>query len=308
MVLGAFCPQRADLTLAQICRLTGLHHATAHRIVGELVRWGALERLPGGSYVIGLRLWELGALNPRGLPVCQQAMPIMEDLQAATRQHVQLAVLDGTDALVIERISAPSAIPAVSQVGGRLPLHASAAGKVLLAHAGESLFDEVTRRGLPRLAPGTITDPARLRAALADCRRTGLATAREEVDAGGYSVATPVKVDGEVIAALSVVSGDPAVHLLFPAVLLAGRAISRRLQPVPGTDGLRRVCTQSTVAPRSPVRNLTARTAADRNVTQPLHVRLDRPAQRVASTLTNVRAGNPAASPTAVPAAGGRER
>ncbi|MGH8965490.1 MAG: IclR family transcriptional regulator, partial [Actinomycetes bacterium] len=129
-ILGAFTPERPTLTLAQICRHTGLRHATAHRLAGELREWGALERTAGGAYVVGLRLWELGVLNPRGLPLRVRAMPVLEDLHAATAQHVQLAVLDGTEALVVERISTTSAVAVVSQVGGRLPLHASGVGQV----------------------------------------------------------------------------------------------------------------------------------------------------------------------------------
>lgn len=227
-ILGAFTPAHPDLTLTQICRLTGLRHATAHRLVGELVGWGALERLPGGAYVTGLRLWELGALNPRGLPLRVRAMPVMEDLHAATQQHVQLAVLDGTEALVVERISTPHAVPVVSQVGGRLPLHASAVGKVLLAHADEDLFARVTADGLTRYTPATTTDPAELRAALAECRRTGVAVVREEMSRGAYSVATRITdARNRVVAALSVVGADPATHLLTPAVVMAGRGISR---------------------------------------------------------------------------------
>lgn len=229
-ILATFTPAHAELTLAQICRFTGLRHATAHRLVRELVAWGALERLPGGGYVIGLRLWELGTLNPRGLPLRVHAMPIMEDLHAATQEHVQLAVLDGADALIVERISTTDAVSVVSPVGGRLPLHATASGKVLLAHAGEDLFTEIVRAGLTRFTPATTTDPARLRAALADCRRTGMAVVREEMSPGAYSVATPI-IDARkrVVAALSVVSADPATHQLSPAVVLAGRGISRSL-------------------------------------------------------------------------------
>ncbi|MBR8640244.1 IclR family transcriptional regulator [Streptomyces tuirus] len=229
-ILDAFTLERRELTLAQICRLTGLRHATAHRLAGELTAWGALERLPGGAYVIGLRLWELGTLNPRGLPLRVRAMPVMEDLHAATRQHVQLAVLDGTDALVVERISAAGAVPVVSQVGGRLPLHASAAGQVLLAHAGEELFTEALRNGLARFTPRTITDPAALRLTLAECRRTGVAVVHEEMSPDAHSVAAPVTDSkGRVVAALSVVSVDARTHLLVPAVVLAGRGISRGL-------------------------------------------------------------------------------
>ncbi len=156
----------------------------------------------------------------------------MEDLHAATRQHVQLAVLDGTDALVVERISATGAVPVVSGVGGRLPLHASAVGQVLLAHAGEELFSEVVRHGLTRFTPRTITDPAALRVALAECRRTGAAVVREEMSPDAYSVAAPVTdATGHVVAALSVVGSDARTHLLVPAVVLAGRGISRAGRP-----------------------------------------------------------------------------
>ncbi|MFI0424508.1 IclR family transcriptional regulator [Spongiactinospora sp. 9N601] len=227
-VLGAFTPARAELTLARICRITGLRHATAHRLVRELTGWGALERTSSGAYVIGLRLWELGTLNPRGLPLRVRAMPVMEDLYTATRQHVQLAVLDGAEALVVERISAAGAVPVVSQVGGRLPLHASAVGKVLLAHADEDLFAEVVRGGLARFTTATITEAEGLRAALAECRRTGVAIVREEMSAGAYSAAVPITdARGRVIAGLSVVGADPAIHRLVPAVVMAGRGISR---------------------------------------------------------------------------------
>ena len=197
-------------------------------MAGELTAWGALERVPSGAYVIGLRLWELGSLNPRGLPLRVRAMPVMEDLHAATQQHVQLAVLDGTDALVVERISTTGAVPVVSGVGGRLPLHASAVGQVLLAHADEELFDEVVRHGLSGFTPRTITDPAALRVALAECRRTGVAVVREEMSPDAYSVAAPITDSkGHVIAALSVVGADARTHLLVPAVVLAARGISR---------------------------------------------------------------------------------
>ncbi|MEV7908415.1 IclR family transcriptional regulator [Streptomyces anulatus] len=237
-VLGAFTPAQPELTLAQICRITGLRHATAHRLIRELAGWGALERTPRGAYVIGLRLWELGTLNPRGLPLRVRAMPFMEDLHAVTRQHVQLAVLDGGEALVVERISAADAIPVVSQVGGRLPLHASGVGKVLLAHADEDLFAEVVRDGLARCTAATVTDEAGLRVALAECRRTGVAVVREELSAGAYSVATPITdAKGRVIAGLSVVGPDPAIHRLVPAVVMAGRGISRGLTSMPGPPG-----------------------------------------------------------------------
>ncbi|MFC9930014.1 helix-turn-helix domain-containing protein, partial [Streptomyces sp. NPDC127190] len=65
-VLAAFGHAGPALSLTEISRRAGLTLPTTHRLVGLLTAWGALERDPGGVYHIGLRLWELGALAPRG--------------------------------------------------------------------------------------------------------------------------------------------------------------------------------------------------------------------------------------------------
>ncbi|MEW2401079.1 IclR family transcriptional regulator C-terminal domain-containing protein [Streptomyces sp. NPDC046862] len=154
----------------------------------------------------------------------------MEDLHTATRQYVHLAVLDGTDALGVERISAAAAVSGGVQRRGRLPRHASAVGQIPLAHAGEAQFAAVVQDGLARLTPGTITDPATLRLTLAECRRTGVAVVHEEVSPDAHSVAVPgTGSTGRVVAASSVVCAVARTRLLVPAVVPAGRGISRGL-------------------------------------------------------------------------------
>lgn len=230
-VLAAFSTERPRLTLAEITRRTGLPHSTCHRIVGELAAWGALERDEGRGYTIGLRLWELGTLTPRALSLRAAAAPFMEDLYEATRQHVQLAILDGTEAVIVERRSASDAVGIVSGVGGRLPLHCTGVGQVLLAHAGQDLFARVVGAGLERFTEHTIVSGRDLRAALAECRLVGYATVRGERSPGIDSVATKVSGrNGTVVGALSVVSQTPTdVHSLALAVVAAGRGISRTL-------------------------------------------------------------------------------
>jgi DNA-binding IclR family transcriptional regulator len=63
-VLGAFASDARELTLSELARRAGLALSTAHRVVAELVAWGALERADDGRYRIGLRLYEVGALAP----------------------------------------------------------------------------------------------------------------------------------------------------------------------------------------------------------------------------------------------------
>lgn len=134
-ILDAFAPGEARLTLTQISRLSGLPIATTHRLTAELVRLGGLEREPGGTYRIGTRMWEIGSLAPVRGGLRELAIQYMEDLYEATHANVQLAVLRGLDALFLEKISGRESIRIVTRVGGRLPLHATGVGKVLLAYA-----------------------------------------------------------------------------------------------------------------------------------------------------------------------------
>jgi len=98
--------------------------------VAELSAWGGLERGADGRYRIGLRLWEVGALAPRGLGLREAAMPFLEDLYEVTKQNVQLAVLDGTEVVYLERLSGrPKGFGGLSGAAAT-PMHATGVGLV----------------------------------------------------------------------------------------------------------------------------------------------------------------------------------
>ncbi|MET1153088.1 IclR family transcriptional regulator C-terminal domain-containing protein [Arthrobacter sp.] len=232
-VLSAFSADRAELTLAEITRRAKLPHATARRLVNELVSAAFLERTDRRTYVVGIKMWETGALAPRTLPLRAVAMPFMSLLHEALRQHVQLAVLEGDEAVVIERLSASRAVGVLSHVGGRLPLHASGVGKVLLAHAPREISDQVMAKPLPGMTEFSITDPGILARELASVRAQGYAIVREEVSLGAGSVAAKIAApNGVVIAALSVVvdTRRSNIQSLVPAVVSAAKGISGALK------------------------------------------------------------------------------
>jgi len=238
-VLFAFRTGRSRLTLAELTRATGLPHASVRRLALELVAAGALDRARDGTFTVGIRLWELGTLAPLSLPLRTLALPYMEDLHGALRQHVQIAVRDGTSAVLVERLSADRAVDVAFHPGGRLPLHSSGVGKVLLAHAAPELIDSLLRDGLAAHTPSTVTEPARLRAELDEVRESGAATVHGETSPGVDSVATRVlDGDGVVVAALGVVvrAGTVDLRTVRPAVIASGLAVSRRLgwQPAKG--------------------------------------------------------------------------
>lgn len=231
-VLAAFDHTHPALSLSDISRRAGLSLTTAHRLVGALTEWGALERDPSGAYHVGLRLWEVAALAPRGLALRQVALPYLEDLYEATHENVQLAVRDGAEVVYTEWLSGRSAVGVHIRVGARWPLHVTGVGLALLAHGDAELQEGYCAQPLTAYTSHTITDPARLRRVLAEVRRSGVAVSSRQVTDDALSVAAAVRgPGGAVVAAVSVVVpyADARVPVLAPAVRIAARGISRAL-------------------------------------------------------------------------------
>ena len=232
-VLDAFDDAHPRLSLTDIARRSGLALSTAHRLVAELEQWQGLARRADGRYEIGRRVWDLGLLAPVHRELREVALPFMQDVFAATRENVHLAVRDGVWALYVERISGSRAVPVVSRAGSRLPLHATGVGKALLAHAPS----DVQERVLTDLAPvtaHTVTDARRLRAQLDEVRRRGFARTTEEMSLGTSSIAVPVlDAAREAVAALGLVVAGARRDLsrLAPALQVAARAVAREVAP-----------------------------------------------------------------------------
>lgn len=233
-LLGAFSHDAPALTLTELSRRTGLSLPTVHRRAAELVQWGALERGTDGRYRIGLRLWEVASLAPRGLPLRNAALPVLQDLYDVTKeQHIHLSVRDHLDVVFLERLSTPNAPKAGSRAGGRFGAFATGAGLVLLAYAPGDVQEEYLSSPLPRYTGNTVTDPGRLRSLLAGVRRDGYSTSDRMVGLDAQCVGAPVYgADGTVVAALSICSraGSQSFQTLVPTVRAAARRISLALR------------------------------------------------------------------------------
>jgi DNA-binding IclR family transcriptional regulator len=231
-VLAAFTPDRPLLRLAEISRLSGLPLTTAHRLVKELAGWGALEREPAGGYRIGLRLWEIGSLAPRGLGLREAALPFLSDLGHITRENVQLAVREDLSVVYVERLAGHGAVRVLTRVGGRFALTPTGVGLVLLAHAPDTVVERALAQPLFRHTPMTLCTPQEVRQALAEVRRTGVAISDRQITMDAVSIAAPVYGPGNaVVASVSVVAHADRVnpHAVAPLVEVAARGISRAL-------------------------------------------------------------------------------
>ena len=229
-MLGSFGPAHRSLSLTSLSLRAGLPKPTALRIARKLVAWGALERTGDGRYVIGLRLLEVASLAPRGHGLRAAALPYLEDLHQATGQHVLLAVRDGQQAVLVERLSAHGAGRVLYRVGGRMPLHSTGVGLILLAHAPAPVQDEALAGDLMLEPEHILLSGRELRAQLAAIRRDGVAVASRRHPEPMTSVACPITDQRHgIVAALSVVTRserlDPAA--VRPAVVAVARAVSR---------------------------------------------------------------------------------
>lgn len=241
-LLATFDEGHRAQTLTEMARRAQVPVPTAHRLVAELSDWGALRRDAGGRYSIGRRLWEIGLLAPVQTGLREIAEPFLHDIYGTTLATVHLAVRQHTQVLYIDRLAGHASVPILSKVGSRLPLYATAVGKVLLAHAPEEVQYQVLTSPMRRHTAYTVVEPGRLKRQLSRCRVEGYATTTEEMSLGACSVAVPIRApapDGtgqeSVVAALGIVVSNlrRTRGRLVSALQVAANGIGRGLRTRP---------------------------------------------------------------------------
>ena len=232
-ILEAFDQDDHGLGISELALRAGLPKSTVSRLVSTLVRQRYLER-DGKRIHLGLRLFELGQLaqQPRELRIA--ALPVMADLRNATGENVHLAIPDRGEMVCIGVMRGRSAAPRTIRTGGRLPIHATALGKAVLAHSPPSDVEEVLASGLEAWTSRTIRDPAELRRQLVDLRRGALAAEVGEFAAGLSCAASAVFApSGGLVGAVSVSGCTDRFDAdrFAPAIRAAAQALTRRLAP-----------------------------------------------------------------------------
>jgi len=199
-------------SLTELAAKTGLSPSTTHRLARALCDADLMRQDPDTErYGFGRRLVTLGTRASKALGLAA-ARVTLEALADETGESVNLGVRDGDEVLVLLGVSSSQRLRFDQEAGSRVPVHASAMGKVLLAFAGDS-YDLVT--ALPpmaRLTGSTITTRPALRAELDEVLVRGWALNDEERDAGVRTVAAPVLGSGGRARVAIAVQG-PTVRL-----------------------------------------------------------------------------------------------
>ena len=237
-LLKEFGTAEGSLGVTELARRLGLGKSTVHRLLATLTAERILEHDQAtGTYRLGLMMWELGARVSVHRVLHDAATTVIEELRNATKETVQVAVLDGREVVYVERLESPHTLRIFGRVGHRNSAHCTSTGKVLLAHLPERRLAALLEGWRPeRKTDATVCDPAQLRAELDRVRAQGWAENIGESELGVASVAAPVRnARGEVIAAVSVagpvmrVNGDTLRRFFRASVVQAADAISDQL-------------------------------------------------------------------------------
>ncbi|HET6469567.1 MAG TPA: IclR family transcriptional regulator [Geminicoccaceae bacterium] len=236
-VLGLLERRPNGTTIRELVDALHLPRTTVYRILNTLQVHGMVRRSAAGSYALGPRLLALAARvlgDAQDYDLAALALPHLERLAEQTGEGSKLSVLDGDGILVIAAAQGTRDYALTVVPGQRLPLHAGAASKVLLAHLPEAELAALLEKPLAGYTGRTLTDPRRLEAELARIRRQGWAQDKGEYAPSIQAFAAPVPDRaGRVVAALSVpwLAGADAARIekIRASVIAAAGAIAADL-------------------------------------------------------------------------------
>jgi IclR family KDG regulon transcriptional repressor len=195
------------LTPPAIATQLGLPRTTVHELLKTLESQGFVTMSDGTGYRIGMPLFELGKSYERGLDLVGLGKRSAEAVAAECGETVQIAVLDHTDVIYIVQVNSTHKVQLVSSVGGRLPAHLTAVGKINLAFQPPEVVSERYPPGqaLATLTPASLATTEALLETLDQIRLDGVAWDECESNPDVCCVAAPIwDAKGAVAAGMSI--------------------------------------------------------------------------------------------------------
>ncbi|MGW0173427.1 IclR family transcriptional regulator [Rhodococcus sp. NPDC003322] len=200
--------------LSELSKRLDVPKSTVQRCLKTLADAGWLRPATNdaGRWVITGRAFSVGSAMSAGDDLRDVALPELSRLQVATGETVHLAVPDGSELVLIERLDSAHQLRAFLPLGTRLPLHAASTGKAYLASLPDAQVEEFLSTELAQLTDRTVTDPAVLRREIADIRSRGYAVTDQGLHDGIAAVAVALRGRGGAVRGCFSVSG-PASRL-----------------------------------------------------------------------------------------------
>lgn len=230
-VLQAFTPAAPALTLAQMAAAAGVTRSAVFRIACTLTELGFLVHdAAARRYTLGPALLRLGAGLPAPRALVSAALPVLEALRDRTGWSAHLGVLEGREVVYLLRVPARRGIASIVHAGSRLPAHATAMGRVLLAALAAPALAALYRDTGMALPP--------LLARLARDAKRGHVLHLGEFESSIASIAVPVRdAAGRVAAAINAAAPLSAADAARQPALLAALRDAAAAMALPAADG-----------------------------------------------------------------------
>lgn len=221
-LLDHFTRARSEIGLSDMARMSGLNKATAYRLLSELQEGGFVEQTGSGrEYRLGPAVLRLASLRETAVPIRDLAAQVLQSLSAATHETAHMSLLQGDRLSMLSYAYSPRHGTRVTMEDAQvLALHATSSGLAVLAFSAPELIDRVLSGPLEKRTEDTLTDPARIRAALDSVRRTGMAESVGGFEKDVHSHAMPMfdaraNVIGAMAVAAPVARMDDALKVLI---------------------------------------------------------------------------------------------
>jgi DNA-binding IclR family transcriptional regulator len=231
------------LGVSELGRSLHLPRSSAHRLLSSLKRRALVEQDEAGRYRPGVGLIALASGVLERDPLVAAARPVMEASAESLGDTFFLVAARGGRILVLDKAEGTGVLRASPRLGSTVPLHATAVGKLYLAHAPEQVWSAEGQDARERFTAQTLADDEALRAEAQAAAARGYATNRQEWIAGLYVVAAPIAVASRMLGA--VCAALPTTRMLELAeadvaarVMDAAAQIARRLRGVAEPDAI----------------------------------------------------------------------
>lgn len=209
-LIALLASSQEALTVSMLSAQLSLPRPTIYRLLGTLLEHQIVAR-SGHKYRLTLRLLELGESVLESTKVQGLCQPFLTALMEQTGETTHFVILDGSKAGYVAKVDGTHPMRMASRVGWRGPLHATAAGKVLLAWSKPELLAQTCMDELERYTDSTIIDTELLAAEVAAVHRQGYAIDNGELLDGLVCVAAPVLSGHRLVGAVSV--SGPALRI-----------------------------------------------------------------------------------------------
>lgn len=203
-----------ECSLGEIAHISKLPPSTVHRLLGSLQQRGfVVQNKITSNYTLGENLILLGRKAEKQRDVRNLARPCLEELARETSETVNLTTLVGNSVVQLDHIDSPNMLKVTWDSEQHFPVHASASGKVFMAHLPNLELEKIFKSINPQpFTKRTIVDAKKSRVELELIRKRGYAIDDAEREEGVRCIAAPIfNARGRVVAAVSV--SGPSLRL-----------------------------------------------------------------------------------------------